>query len=92
MGKWLEAAEREKPPVAVSAVSADSPQKDLTALTELTATTQKDGSLPPEMTAKSSFPPETLDAEDWRAFFEERAGILEYDGGLDREKADRLNR
>ena len=39
---------------------------------------------------RSRLPPETLDAEDWRAFFTERSAILEHDGGLSREKADRL--
>lgn len=27
-------------------------------------------------------------AEDWRAFFDERAGIAEFDGGLSRRKAE----
>ena len=40
--------------------------------------------------AKSKLPPATLDAEDWRAFFTERSAVLEHDGGLSREKADRL--
>ncbi len=31
----------------------------------------------------------TWDAEDWRAFFEERAGIAEHDGGLYRTDAER---
>jgi hypothetical protein len=30
------------------------------------------------------------DEEDWRAAFEERAGILEYDGGYSRHEAERL--
>jgi hypothetical protein len=29
-------------------------------------------------------------AEDWRAFFDERAGIAEFDGGLSRAKAEAL--
>jgi len=29
------------------------------------------------------------DSEDWRAFFDERAGIGEYDGELDRPEAER---
>jgi len=29
------------------------------------------------------------DEEDWRAFFEERGAILQYDGGLDRAEAER---
>ena len=28
--------------------------------------------------------------EDWQAWFDERAGILEYDGGLGREQAEAL--
>jgi hypothetical protein len=32
------------------------------------------------------------DEEDWRAAFEERAGILEYDGGHSRQVAERLAR
>ncbi len=32
------------------------------------------------------------DEEDWRAAFEERAGILEYDGGHSRQDAERLAR
>ncbi|MEQ8652421.1 MAG: hypothetical protein RIC87_08155 [Kiloniellales bacterium] len=28
------------------------------------------------------------DAEDWRNFFDERAGIREFDGGLDRQAAE----
>jgi hypothetical protein len=30
----------------------------------------------------------TWDTEDWRAFFEERAAIFEYDGGLPRHEAE----
>jgi len=43
-----------------------------------------------QVAAKSKLPPANLNAEDWRSFFEERAAILEYDGGLSSEKADRL--
>lgn len=43
-----------------------------------------------QIAAKSKLPPANLDAEDWRSFFEERAAIFEYDGGLSREKAERL--
>lgn len=32
------------------------------------------------------------DEEDWRAAFEERAGVLEYDGGYSRQDAERLAR
>lgn len=32
------------------------------------------------------------DADDWRMAFEERAAIMEYDGGLSREDAERLAR
>ena len=32
----------------------------------------------------------TWDAEDWRAFYEERAAILEYDGGKSRAAAERM--
>lgn len=32
------------------------------------------------------------DEEDWRAAFEERAAILEYDGGHSRAEAERLAR
>ncbi len=32
---------------------------------------------------------EHADAEDWRAFFDERAGIAEHDGGLSRIDAER---
>lgn len=40
--------------------------------------------------AKSKLPPETLNAGDWRSFFEERAAILEFDGGVPREQSERL--
>ncbi len=40
--------------------------------------------------AKSRLPPETLNAEDWCSFFTERSALLEHDGGLSSEKADRL--
>ncbi len=30
------------------------------------------------------------DAEDWQAFFDERAGILQYDEGLLRERAETI--
>lgn len=43
-----------------------------------------------QVAAKSKLPPPTLNDEDWRSFYEERAAILEHDGGLDREKAERL--
>ncbi len=33
--------------------------------------------------------PSTWDAEDWQAFFHERAGIAEHDGGLSRTDAER---
>ena len=32
--------------------------------------------------------PDGLSGEDWREFFEERAGIAEFDGGLPREQAE----
>lgn len=38
------------------------------------------------------FPFSAFDADDWRAAFEERAAIMEYDGGLSREDAERLAR
>lgn len=34
-------------------------------------------------------PPVAWAVSDWRAFFDERAGILEYDAGLDRKLAER---
>lgn len=33
-----------------------------------------------------------LDAEDWQAAFDERAGVLEFDGGFPRHEAERLAR
>lgn len=43
-----------------------------------------------QVTAKSKIPPSSLAPDDWRSFYEERAAILEHDGGLDRAQADRL--
>lgn len=40
--------------------------------------------------AASKLPPANLDADDWRDFFDEHAAILEHDGGLSREQAERL--
>lgn len=40
--------------------------------------------------AASKLPPANLNGEDWRSFYEERAAILEFDGGLSREQAERL--
>lgn len=37
-------------------------------------------------------PPAEWDAEDWQMAFEERAAILEYDGGFSRSEAERLAR
>lgn len=37
-------------------------------------------------------PPAAWDAEDWQMAFEERAAILEYDGGFTRSEAERLAR
>ena len=42
-----------------------------------------------EITTLLSSDDETWDAADCRAFFEERAAILQYDGGLDRAEAER---
>jgi hypothetical protein len=36
--------------------------------------------------------PTSWDADDWQAAFDERAAILEFDGGLPREDAERLAR
>lgn len=36
--------------------------------------------------------PSAWDAEDWQMAFEERAAILEYDGGFTRSEAERLAR
>jgi len=30
----------------------------------------------------------TFDEDDWRVLFEERAAIMEYEGGLSRERAE----
>ncbi len=43
-----------------------------------------------QVAAKSTPPPRNLVAADWRDFYEERAAILEHDGGLTRQQADRL--
>ena len=40
--------------------------------------------------AKSRLPPETLNAEDWCSFFNERTAILEHDGDATHENANRL--
>lgn len=41
-------------------------------------------------TAKSGPPPANLERKDWADFYEERAAFLEYDGGIPRERAERL--
>jgi hypothetical protein len=33
-------------------------------------------------------PPGSVDLEDWQAYFDERAGIREFDGGLPRAEAE----
>ncbi len=81
MGKWLDAAGLGEQPIAVSSVS--EVRSDLP--TGIPQTTPLG-----KVVAKSKLPPEILNAEDWRAFYDERAAILEYDGGLSREQADRL--
>ena len=81
MGKWLDAAGLGEQPIAVSSVSAV--RSDLHAGIPQTTPLGK-------VAAKSKLPPANLNAEDWRSFYEERAAILEYDGGLPREQADRL--
>jgi hypothetical protein len=40
--------------------------------------------------SKSSSPPANLDRQDWLDFYEERAAILEHDGGVTRDQAERL--
>jgi hypothetical protein len=45
--------------------------------------------LPPSMDLVRSLRPEDLDP-DWRMEWEERAAIMEYDGGLPREQADAM--
>ena len=34
--------------------------------------------------------PDARDAEDWRAYFEERAGIAEFDGGFSRAEVEQV--
>ena len=81
MGKWLDAAGLGEQPIAVSSVSAV--RSDLPAGIPQTTPLGK-------VAAKSKLPPENLNAEDWHSFYEERAAILEFDGGLSREQAERL--
>lgn len=40
--------------------------------------------------AKSKLPPENLNRQDWIDFYQERAAILEHDGGVSRAAAERL--
>lgn len=90
MGKWLDAVAEELSPSAVSAISADRSFSDANS-TNCTNCNEPVNITPlGQIVAKSKLPPANLVPEDWRDFFEERAAILEFDGGLSHEKADRL--
>lgn len=104
MGKWLDTIENENSACAISATSAirselrtGIPQNKPIGTNGTNGTEQKH-EIPPlvnltplaKVAAKSGPPPANLDRQDWIDFYQERAAILEHDGGLSREKAERL--
>lgn len=97
MGRWLDAVDNADSSVANSAKSANRsdlrtkmPQNIPFGANGTIGTEQKP--LTPLAQAASKFcsPPTNLDRQDWLDFYEERAAILENDGGVTCEQAERL--
>jgi hypothetical protein len=80
MSKWLARAlaGKEWLPCANSVISANSSQIEASAGS--TGTNGTIGTAP------------AISRDDWQAYFDERAGIREFDGGLPRPEAERLAR
>lgn len=104
MGKWLDTIENENSARAISATSAirselrtGIPQNKPIG-TNGTNGTEPKHEIPPlvnltplaKVAAKSGLAPANLNRQDWIDFYQERVAIIEHDGGLEREKAERL--